>query len=275
MIDEYRISQLVGELQGVQYRLHSRRKLSAALESNTEDYRRQALLPAPSVTSARDSADMAASVSRITDSEQERLAKEIASLEAERERLLGQLYSEGLQTGRWVGVGERFVYLEKDSAEGEQHTDAGLELHDIPRCHEGYIVPEEDPRLTMSRAQYAEKYEKGKRQFSLTMLTCAAPAVVLHYTGLVSLWLVVLVYFLCLGGCAWFMPEGFRTAGRMLGFGEEFLHPFMEVRPHTGERLETKKRNATPPERQSAKRQSAHVLEPTDTDTGIKEKGES
>lgn len=238
MIGEARLSALVGELKGIEYRLASKRGLSKALEDEAAEHRRQARLPAPSIASARDSSDMASTLSRLVDDEQSRLAVEICCLEEDRARLLEQLHSEGMPTGRWIGVGERYVHLRR-SEQGDDG-EVQLWLHDIPAGHRRYIVTGEDPRITARRVEYGATFHRANNQMVWIILAVVSVGLTAHWE-LVPIWAVLVGLCVVIAGSAWLLPEGARTAKRMISPSETVNDPWLEVRPYTGERDESPK----------------------------------
>lgn len=245
MISEWRLSALVGQIRGVEYQLTRKRELAGELTASADEYSQRALEPAASATSAAESARVADTLSTITGDHRSRLDAEIESLEEEKRGLCRHLHDEGMQTGRWIGIGQRFVYLSgEDSEEGEDRGEATggqlLQMHDIPAGYKSYMPVGEDPAITARRVEYAETYCCGKRQLTWIMGLMVGVFFLLSWE-FIPLWLTLIGLLAALGVCVPVFPEGAKMAARMAGPGDGPHPPYLEVMPDSGERFDTGK----------------------------------
>lgn len=249
MISEHRLSTLVGQVNSVQYQLCSKRELARELVSTTDEYNRLALEPAASVSEAAQSADTAAMVSRLGEGEQQRLAEEIVSLEQEKERLLSRLYEEGMETGRWIGVSDRYVQLsgaEGDSkedskefskADPDENSGSDLSLHVIPKGYERYMLGDEAPEVTARRVSYATGHRRRSKELTGILLMVMLAGLV-YSLDLLPLWLTWASFAAIVAASAFVLPGGWTLAWWIIGPSQTPDSPWLEVMPDSGERFE-------------------------------------
>lgn len=233
MISEHRLSALVGQIRGVDYQLTRKRELAGELAANTDEYEQMALLPAASALEAAESTDTATVICRFNDEEQVRLAEEIGVLEDQKSLLLDQLLEEGMQTGRWIGIGDRYVQLC-----GTDSTSSELRLHDIPRGYDGYILTDEDPQITARRVAYATGYRTAQRQVIGTIGLMVGVTLVSTHTPLPG-WLVLIGVIAALTVSATVFREGSKFAlATFSPFNRSPNSPWLEVMPDNGDRFD-------------------------------------
>lgn len=233
MISDLRLSVLVGHIRAVDYRLAAKQDLASQMAAKADEYGELALLPEGSALEAAESTDTAATISRLNDEEQTRLAEEIKSLEQEKSRLLHQIYEEGMQTGRWIGVGDRYVHLS-----GSDSTSSELRLHDIPRGRNYYILTDEDPEITARRVNYAAYYDSARRQLAGIFGLMFSVFFVASYTPLLQAWLALVGVIVVVGASATVFRQGAQMALRRFGPFESVNSPWLEVMPDSGERFD-------------------------------------